>query len=219
MKGGNNDIGRIVEEKVMETIKKNLSSNEVLSGIAGKKKTNGDKLSEQRNDEEEQNARGKSGTIKVDNSKYIIEANRFYEQGNYEKAATFYEKGLDKSLPFVNEDFAVYRLGDCYLMSGKYEEALTVFQTLNSDYVNSPYQFKSRLKIGECYAAMGEFKKARKTLYTVVAQEGKCCSDDDRLTVVDSYFKIAEYYLQEAERLRNAGGGGAGHPERPLVLK
>ncbi len=96
-------------------------------------------------------------------------------------------------------------LGDCYLRSGKFEEALKVFQTLNNDYINNSYQLKSRLKIGECYAGMGEFKKARKTLYTIVAQEGKCCSEDDKSAVVDSYFKIADYYMEEAQRLRKAG--------------
>lgn len=209
IKGRNRDIGRIVEEKVMETIKKNLSSDEELSNIAGQRKNN----------VEASNLKYKSGAMKVDNSKYVIEANRLYELGNYESAAAFYEKGLDKSIPFVNEDFVMYRLGDCYLLSEKYEEALKVFQTLNSDYINSPYQFKSRLKIGECYASMGEFKKARKTLYMIVAQEGKCCSDDDKLTVVDSYFKIAEYYMQEAERLRKVATGGTDYSDRPLVLK
>ncbi|GAN34063.1 proton-dependent oligopeptide transporter POT family [Candidatus Brocadia sinica JPN1] len=163
------------------------------------------------------NLKGMSGA--VDNSKYVIEANRLYEQGNYESAAAFYEKGLDKSIPFVNEDFVMYRLGDCYLLSERYEEALKVFQTLNSDYINSSYQFKSRLKTGECYAALGEYKKARKTLYSIVAQEGKCCSDDDKLTVVDSYYKIAEYYMQEAERLRKVAAGGPGYSDRPLALK
>ncbi|MEP9412236.1 MAG: tetratricopeptide repeat protein [Candidatus Brocadia sp.] len=219
IKGGNKDIGRIVEEKVMETIRKNLSLDENLFHTAGQRKIDGDKLSEQKKDAGTMNSKSKSDTMQVDNSKYIIEANRLYEQGNYESAAALYEKGLNKSVPFVNEDFVMYRLGDCYLLSEKYEEALKVFQSLNSDYINSPYQFKSRLKIGECYAAMGEFKKARKMLYTIVAQEGKCYSDEDKLAVVDSYFKIAEYYMQEAERLRKVSAGRAGSSDRPLALK
>lgn len=219
IKGGNKDIGRIVEEKVMETIKKTLSANEDLANITGQRKNNEDKFSKQKNDMEALDLKSESGAMQADNSKYVIEANRLYEQGNYESAAAFYEKGLDKSIPFVNEDFVMYRLGDCYLLSKKYEESLKVFQILNSDYINSPYQFKSRLKIGECYAAMGEFKKARKTLYTILAQEGKCCSNDDKLTVVDSYFKIADYYMQEAERLRKAATGGTGCSARPLALK
>ena len=102
----------------------------------------------------------------------------------------------------------MYRMGDCYLMSGRYEEAAKVFQTLNNDYINSPYYFKSRLKVGESYAGMGEFGKARKTLYTVVAQEGKCSSNDDKSVVVDAYFKIADYYMKEAQRLRKATAVG-----------
>ena len=157
--------------------------------------------------------------MKVDNSKYVIEANRLYEQGKYRGAAAFYEKGLDKSMPFLNEDFVMYRLGDCYLMSESYEEAAKVFQTLNNDYINSPYYFKSRLKAGECYAGMGEFEKARKTLYSVVAQEGKCSSSDDKLVVVDAYFKIADYYMKEAQRLRKATVVGTSSAIRSLASK
>ncbi|HHT9137603.1 MAG TPA: tetratricopeptide repeat protein, partial [Candidatus Wunengus sp. YC60] len=142
-----------------------------------------------------------------------------YEQGDYRGAAASYEKGLDKSMPFLNEDFVMYRLGDCYLMSERYEEAAKVFQTLNNDFINSPYHFKSRLKVGECYAGMGEFEKARKTLYTVVAQEGKCSSNDDKSIVVDAYFKIADYYMKEAQRLRKAAVVGTSSSVRSLASK
>ena len=219
IKRGNKDIGRIVEEKVLETIKKNMSSDEDMSNTVRQGKNNGDKFSKQKNDLEALDLKNKMSAVQVDNSKYVIEANRLYEQGNYESAAAFYEEGLNKSMPFLNEDFVIYRLGDCYMLSGKYEEALKVFQSLNSDYINSPYQFKSRLKIGECYAGMGEFKKARKILYTIVAQEGKCCSDDDKLTVIDSYFKIADYYMEEAQRLRKVAAEGTTSSVRSLASK
>lgn len=219
LKGENKDIGRIVEEKVMETIKKNLSTDEGLSHLAGQGMNSEARLSRQMNGGGALDLKNKPDMAKIDNSKYVIEANRLYEQGNFESAAAFYEKGLDKSIPFVNEDFVMYRLGNCYLMSEKYEEALKVFQTLHSDYVHSPYQFKSRLKVGESYAGMGEYKKARKTLYSVVAQEGKCSTDDDKRAVVESYFKIAEYYMQEAERLRKVATGETGSSDQPRVLK
>lgn len=55
--------------------------------------------------------------------------------------------------------------------------------------------------MGECYATIGEFKQALKSLYTILAQEGRCSSEDDKLIVADSYFKIADYYMEEAKRL------------------
>lgn len=219
IKVGNNDIGRIVEEKMKETIKKNLSLSEDISDITRQRKDNGVKLSKQANDLKSLDLNSEPNVMQVDYSKYVIEGNRLYEQGNYESAAAFYEEGLNKAMPFLNEDFVMYRLGDCYFLSERYEEALKVFQTLNSDYINSPFQFKSRLKIGECYAGMGEFKKARKTLYSIVAQEGKCCSDDDKLTVIDSYFKIADYYMEEARRLNKGATEGTTSPVRSLASK
>ncbi len=211
----NKDIGRIVEEKVKETINKNMAS----GVIAEYGKIKGSNFLKQENQMGTSISKKDSTETYADNSKYIIEANRLYEQGCYENAAALYEKGLDKSIPFLNEDFVMYRLGDCYLMSGKHAEALKVFQTLNNDYINSPHQYKSRLKMGECYAGMGEFKKARKTLYSVVAQEGKCLSDDDKSTVVDSYFKIADYYMEEAQHLRTATIEGTSCAVRSFASK
>ncbi len=220
IKGGNKVIGRIVEEKVKETLKNiNLDSGVAETPGQNGMKTGEGGLSKQNGEMKKIGLEVKVNIEEPDNSKYIIEANRVYEQGDFEKAAALYEKGLDKSMPFLNEDFVVYRLGDCYLRSGKFEEALKVFQTLNNDYINTPYQFKSRLKMGECYAGMGEFKKARKTLYTIVAQEGKCYSEDDKSAVVDSYFKIADYYMEEAKKLHAAVPVGTSSSAQGLDLK
>jgi len=216
-KGGDKTAGYIEEEKVIEYLKNNLDLDKDTNKTVKQNQTKENNLVKQ--EKEIPDSKNESGAVKVDNSKYVIEANRLYEQGDYRGAAAFYEKGLDKSMPFLNEDFVMYRLGDCYLMSESYEEAAKVFQTLNNDYINSPYYFKSRLKAGECYAGMGEFEKARKTLYSVVAQEGKCSSSDDKLVVVDAYFKIADYYMKEAQRLRKATVVGTSSAIRSLASK
>ena len=216
-KGGDKTAGYIEEEKVIEYLKNNLDLDKDTNKTVKQNQTKENNLVKQ--EKEIPDSKNESGAVKVDNSKYVIEANRLYEQGEYRGAAAFYEKGLDKSMPFLNEDFVMYRLGDCYLMSESYEEAAKVFQTLNNDYINSPYYFKSRLKAGECYAGMGEFEKARKTLYSVVAQEGKCSSSDDKLVVVDAYFKIADYYMKEAQRLRKATVVGTSSAIRSLASK
>lgn len=214
-KGGDTSAAHIDEEKVIEYLKNNLDKD--TNKTVKQKRTEENNLVKQ--EIEIPGLKNESVDVKVDNSKYVIEANRLYEQGDYEGAAASYEKGLDKSMPFLNEDFVMYRLGDSYLMSERYEEASKVFQTLNNDYINSPYHFKSRLKVGECYAGMGEFEKARKTLFTVVAQEGKCSSSDDKLVVVDAYFKIADYYMKEAQRLRKATAVGTGSSARSLASR
>jgi TolA-binding protein len=214
-KGGDKAAAHIDEEKVIEYIKNNLDKD--TNKTVKQKRTEENNVVKE--EKEIPGLKNESGDVKVDNSKYVIEANRLYEQGDYEGAAASYEKGLDKSMPFLNEDFVMYRLGDSYLMSERYEEAAKVFQTLNNDYINSPYHFKSRLKVGECYAGMGEFEKARKTLFAVVAQEGKCSSSDDKLVVVDAYFKIADYYMKEAQRLRKATAVGTSSSVRSLASR
>ena len=217
IKGGDKTAGHIKEEKVIEYLKNNIDLEKDTNKTVKQNQEKENNLVKQ--EKEIPGLKNESGAVNVDNSKYVIEANRLYEHRDYEGAAAFYEKGLDKSMPFLNEDFVMYRLGDCYLMSESYEEAAKVFQTLNNDYINSPYYFKSRLKTGECYAAMGEFEKARKTLYSVVAQEGKCSSSDDKLVVIDAYFKIADYYMKEAQRLRKAAVVGTGSAVLSLASK
>lgn len=197
IKGRKMEIGRIVEEKVKDALAKNLNSETGTS--ESNKQGKNTKLFDSKKQKIE---------VVEDNSKYVIEANRLYETGDYRTAAAYYEKGMNKSMPFLHQDFVLYRLGDSYLQEQRYEDAIKVFQALNNDFVNTPYQLKSLLKTGECYAGLGEFKKARKMLYTVVAQEGKCASEDDKCIIVDSYFKIADYYMEEAERLRKADAIG-----------
>ena len=216
IKAGTQVIVKMMDEKMRENIKKNLDETVNKSAVQGVSV----------DDDTSTQKHADKGTLKsreevapVDNSKFIIEANRVYEQGNYEKAAVLYKKGMDKSLPFRNEDFVIYRLGDCCLRTGKYDEALKTFQMLNSEYVNSPYRFKSLLKTGECYAAMGELKKARKMLYAVVAQEGKCINEEDKSVVVDAYFKIADYYMEEGKRLRMKNDEEAVNPAQSLAFK
>ncbi|MBI5795824.1 MAG: tetratricopeptide repeat protein, partial [Planctomycetes bacterium] len=126
-KDGNKVVGRIDEEKVIENLTKNLDLDKDTTKTAQQKKTKENTLVKQ--EKEMPGSKNESRAMKVDNSKYVIEANRLYEQGDYGGAAASYEKGLDKSMPFLNEDFVMYRLGDSYLMSERYEEAAKVFQT------------------------------------------------------------------------------------------
>ncbi|MBM4055533.1 MAG: tetratricopeptide repeat protein [Planctomycetes bacterium] len=201
---GNKMVSTLVEKKLEESLDKYMESNKKLQdGVNGsktKKKLSGSAKGENVSSD----AMQESEDVEEDRTEYVIEANRLYEQGDYKTAASLYEKGLDKSMPFLNEDFIVYRLGDCYFNSGNYKAALEVFRHLNNDYLNSEYQLRSRLKMGECYAELGEYQQARKTLYTVIAHEGNCATEEDKSCVVDSYFKIGDYYLEEAKRLKNA---------------
>lgn len=194
----NKTVDRLVEKKLEESLNEYLKSKEINDGEAGK-----DKISKMDKKSKSVNKKQPLET-EEDKTKYIIEANRLYEQGDYKLASVFYEKGLEKNMPFLNKDFIVYRLGDSYLKTGKYKEALEVFRHLNNDFIDSPYQIKSRLKMGECCAGMGKYKQARETLYSVIALEGECTTKEDKSCVVESYFKIGDYYMEEAKRLQSA---------------
>ena len=217
---GKKVVGFVMKKKAKDSSEKGEGTKTGDAKAVRQEKTTGENKIEQQKGVVEQ-PKKKEGTVakQVDNTKYILEADKLFEQGEYERALPLYEKGMNKLMPFLNEENATYRLGECYLRGEKYEEALKMFQTINSDYVNSPYQFKSRLKTGECYAGLGEFRKARKVLYTILAQEGKCCSDEDKSIVVDSYFKIADYYMQEAERLRKPSVVGTSSVSQSLASK
>jgi tetratricopeptide (TPR) repeat protein len=197
---GNKMVSRLVEKKLEESLDKYMDLNDNLRG--GKRAKA--KLSDDIKGENSSGVQRGREETQEDRTEYIIEANRLYEQGDYKTAASLYGKGLDKSMPFLNEDFIVYRLGDCYFQSGDYKEALEVFRHLNNDYLNSEYQLQSRLKMGECCAKLGDYKQARKTHYSVIAQEGDCKTEEDKSCVAESYFKIGDYYREESKRLKNA---------------
>lgn len=197
---GDKMVSSLVEKKLEESLDKYMDSNGKLKD--GKRTKI--KLSDDTKGGNSSGALQGREETQEDRTAYIIEANRLYEQGDYKTAASLYGKGLDKSMPFLNEDFIVYRLGDCYFQSGDYKEALEVFRHLNNDYINSEYQLKSRLKMGECCAKLGDYKQARKTLYSVIAQEGDCKTEEDKSCVAESYFKIGDYYREESKRLKNA---------------
>ncbi len=213
---GTQVLVKMLDEKMRETIKKSLDETINKSAV---NETPGDDDAPTNKHADKSAPKSREEAAPVDTAKFIIEANRIYEQGNYGKAATLYGKGMDKSTSFKNEDFVVYRLGDCCFRTGKYEEALKTFQSLNSEYVNSPFRFKSLLKTGECYAAMGDLKKARKTLYSIVAQEGNCTEEEDKSIVADAYFKIADYYMEEGKQLRMKNAEGAATPTQSLAFK
>ena len=213
---GTHVIVKILDEKMRENIKKSLDESISKSAV---KETPVDGDTPDNKHAGDGAPKSREEAAPVDTSKYIIEANRVYEQGNYGKAATLYGKGMDKSASYKNEDFVVYRLGDCRFRTGKYEEALKTFQSLNSEYVNSPFRFKSLLKTGECYAAMGDLKKARKTLYTIIAQEGNCTEAEDKSIVADAYFKIADYYMEEGKQLRKKNADSSVIHTQSLAFK
>ncbi|MDR4509037.1 MAG: tetratricopeptide repeat protein [Candidatus Brocadiaceae bacterium] len=200
---GNTMVERIVEKKLEETLAKYLDTEKNNENSEDKNEITEKEPTGEEMDGKRLNSQGEQVIEEEDKTEYVLEANRLYEQKNYKQATMLYEKGLNKAMPFLNEDFLVYRLGDCYFNNRNYEEAIKILRTITNEYINSPYQLKSRFKIGECYAGMGYYRKARETLYSVVAQEGSCAEEDKSL-VVESYFKIGSYYMKEAERLHKA---------------
>src|SRR3989304_621195 len=71
-KGGNKVVGHIDEEKVIENLTKNLDLDKDTSKTAHKKQTKGNTLVKQ--EKETPDLKNESRAMKVDNSKYVIEA-------------------------------------------------------------------------------------------------------------------------------------------------
>ncbi len=135
----------------------------------------------------------------------IDKANELFEHKEYEQALTEYIKVADYSALSTDEDFVQYRLGECYQKLGRLNEALVTYRNIAIEYFQSPYRVRAILREGECLIDKNDFLKARKLLFTLVAQEA-IYSDEDKGFVVEAYHKIAESYMKESLRYTHIQG-------------
>jgi tetratricopeptide (TPR) repeat protein len=135
----------------------------------------------------------------------IDKANELYELKEYEQALTEYIKVADQSTSSTDEDLVQYRIGECYQELGRFDEALDAYRNIVTGSFHDPYQVKIRLREGECLVAKGDYLKARKLLFTLMAQEARF-SDEDKDFIIEAYYKIAESYMKEALRYAHIQG-------------
>lgn len=138
-------------------------------------------------------------------------ADQFYNAGEYEKALALYKELIDSNTKLIERGMADLRVGECYYKLGLYEDAIKTLKIVADNPDNGDYSWQARYLIGECYAGMGDFDKARMTLYELIALEKRLPPNKIDL-VEQSHFRIADLYLEEAQRttLLSSGQAGAG---------
>lgn len=131
--------------------------------------------------------------------KKIKEADMYFDYDQYEKAAIIYRK-LVNTNPFSEWGDKVYsRLAECYYNLKDFEGALEAYGKVYNSYLKSPYALNARLRMGECLTLMGNFDEARRVLYTLIGQEARYEKAEDKLKVIEAYYKIADSYVEQAK--------------------
>ncbi len=130
----------------------------------------------------------------------------YFDYGQYEKAATMYRKLADTNSAFEWGDKVLSRLAECYYNLKDFEGALEAYRKVYNNYMKSSYDLNAQLRMGECFILIGNFDEARRVLYTLVGQEAKYEKDEDKLKVVEAYYKIADSYVEQAKTHLNKGG-------------
>ncbi|MBF0451462.1 MAG: tetratricopeptide repeat protein [Candidatus Magnetomorum sp.] len=101
----------------------------------------------------------------------MLLANAFYLKGDYQNAITIYEENMsnfsEKELFFSWGSFALQNLGWCYIHTGQYQKALTIFLKLKN-YHPSPIYFATYANLGWGYFYAGMLDESETTFTSAV---------------------------------------------------
>ncbi len=123
----------------------------------------------------------------------------YFDYDQYEKAAIIYRKLVNTNPTSEWGDKVYSRLAECYYNLKDFEGALEAYGKVYNSYLKSPYALNARLRMGECLILMGNFDEARRVLYTLIGQEARYEKAEDKLKVIEAYYKIADSYVEQAK--------------------
>ncbi|RJP73108.1 MAG: hypothetical protein C4532_04885 [Candidatus Abyssobacteria bacterium SURF_17] len=84
----------------------------------------------------------------------------FSEELDCESAAGDYEEALKLEPPSEHAPETLYRLGQCYQLSGEWEKALSVYEQIIQDYADFAAVGEAHLAAGDCLLALGKTSDA-----------------------------------------------------------
>lgn len=125
----------------------------------------------------------------------LNKANKLFDKGEFETALPFYGALNKEDSDIVDAGFVNLRIGECLYNLGRYNDAIDSLDQVPKNFENK-YKWHSEYLAGESYIAMGDYDNGRKKLYTLIAMGKKCPSDSKNL-IENSYFRIADSFLEE----------------------
>jgi len=81
----------------------------------------------------------------------VVKTKEFFTETNWDKAATIYKMVIENHPYYEKADEVQYRIGECYLKTGKYEVARVEFGKVASTYPDSPLVDDAEYQIGMCW--------------------------------------------------------------------
>ncbi len=129
----------------------------------------------------------------------IKNADMYFDYEQYGKAAAAYKRVINSKIAIDESDRVLSRLAESYYKLEKYEKAIELYKKVSNDYLNSPYRLSAQLGLGGCLVLTRKYDEARRVLYEVAGQEARYTEEREKNMVIESHFKIAESYIEQAK--------------------
>ena len=97
---------------------------------------------------------------------WVLEGNKFYNEGNYIEAAAQYKLAIENK---QNIPFAWYNLGNCYAQQKKYNEAIVLFKLNAEHFPNERYIGNLWENLGEAYFLNNQKELAKTNFEKAIA--------------------------------------------------
>lgn len=136
----------------------------------------------------------------------IKKADMYFDYDQYDKAVGVYEKVMGSEIIIDERDRITSRLAESYHKLGRYDKAIVLYRNVSNNYLNSSYRLGAQLGLGECLILTGDYSDARRVLYSITGQEARYTEDRDKQMVIESHYKIADSYIEQAKHYLKTDG-------------
>jgi tetratricopeptide (TPR) repeat protein len=133
-----------------------------------------------------------TSTMACSRGKLLDRAQSAWDNGDYAKAAEYYEQFINENPQSEQVSFARFRIATIYHRDlRKYDRAIEHYIHLIEDFPKSPDLLDARLRLAECYAATGKRLEAineYENLLTVITDEKE--KRRVRLNIAELYYEL-----------------------------
>jgi tetratricopeptide (TPR) repeat protein len=152
-------------------------------------------------------------TMACSRGKLLDRAQSAWDNGDYAKAAEYYEQFINENPHSEQVSFARFRIATIYHRDlRKYDRAIEHYIHLIEDFPKSPYLLDARLRLSECYAATGKRQEAiseYENLLTIITDEKE--KRRVRLNIAELYYELND--LGQAVAQYQSVTGNEGYDE------
>jgi tetratricopeptide (TPR) repeat protein len=127
-------------------------------------------------------------------------ANLRYREGQFDEAVASYRAAMDMNLAGSFTDETHYRYAQSLLKTGRFDQALAEFQSIEVSFPGSSYFASAAMEAAQLLFQKKSYSQARRVLYELMAVKDRL-SPAEKAGVERAYFFVAQCYEAEAASL------------------